>query len=162
MERLCVVIAMQANLTAQISEKIEEATDGSKLVSAMDAILLQPENLAWTQQILPGHVGVHPSNRDGLGLSSSPASSSATTLQLTPEPSSSIIRRPSWNLRSLSSEVHSLIDDILGVGFSHNEVRGIALELLPGDQSCGVFNKLMLNIDRYVLKMFAESQEFIK
>lgn len=100
-------------LRTQIAKQMEEARDGSRLVSSMQGILqmLKSHNLAWDQVIVPAQVGVHSSNRDGLGLS--------------------------------SSEVRSLIDDVLAVGFSKSEVKGIALELVPGDQTCKMFNKAL-------------------
>lgn len=79
---------------------LECKRDGGKLVSSVSAIieLLQKHQLAWKQRIHASQVGVHPHNRDGVGVS--------------------------------VSETHSLIQDVLGVGFSKEEAsRSVCIEI---------------------------------
>ena len=44
--------------------------DGVGLVAVVDQVLaeLESQGMAWTQRIRPQQVGVHPCNRDGLGV----------------------------------------------------------------------------------------------
>ena len=86
-------MAISQKVKVEIAKLINDAKSGNKLVSSVAAIidLLEKHHLAWRQRIHSSQVGVHPHNRDGVGVS--------------------------------VSETHSLIDDILAVGFSKEPYR---------------------------------------
>ena len=104
-------MAMSSDLQTEIGRLIAQSRDHGKLSSAAEQItkVLLQHGLAYKQKIQPWHVGIHPQNRDGLGVS--------------------------------SNEVHSLISDILQVGFSWEEAsRSICVEVDPSDQKMKEFN----------------------
>ena len=104
-------MAISSEVKAEIASHIHDAKSGNKLVSSVTAVLdlLEKSQLAYRQKIHASQVGVHPHNRDGLGVS--------------------------------VSEVHSLIDDILAVGFSKEEAgKSICLEVDATDTQIRGFN----------------------
>ena len=86
-------MAISQEVKVEIGKLISDAKSGNKLVSSVAAIIeiLEKHQVAWRQRIHASQVGVHPHNRDGVGVS--------------------------------VSETHSLIDDILAVGFSKEPYR---------------------------------------
>ena len=104
-------MAITNEVKAEIMKHINDAKSGNKLVSSVAAVVdvLEKNNLAYRQRIHSSQVGVHPHNRDGVGVS--------------------------------VSEVHSLIDDILAVGFSKEEAgKSICLEVDATDTQIRGFN----------------------
>ena len=104
-------MAITNEVKAEIMKHIIDAKSGNKLVSSVAAVVdvLEKNNLAYRQRIHSSQVGVHPHNRDGVGVS--------------------------------VSEVHSLIDDILAVGFSKEEAgKSICLEVDATDTQIRGFN----------------------
>ena len=64
-------MAISQKVKVEIAKLINDAKSGNKLVSSVAAIidLLEKHQLAWRQRIHASQVGVHPHNRDGVGVS---------------------------------------------------------------------------------------------
>lgn len=63
-------MALPAVVSQQIQCLLEQASEGTKLVQAVQACMdcLKEHGLVWHQRVLPHHIGVHCLNRDGMGL----------------------------------------------------------------------------------------------
>lgn len=63
-------MALPVAVSQQIQRLLDQASEGTKLVQAVQACMhcLKEHGLVWQQRVLPRHIGVHNLNRDGLGL----------------------------------------------------------------------------------------------
>ncbi|CAJ1395624.1 unnamed protein product [Effrenium voratum] len=106
-------MVLSADLRHAVQAKLKDAADGDRLVKAVDDIMsmLRTEGHVCTQRLPPQQVGVHPCNRDGLGLS--------------------------------SADVHSLLDEIIDVGFVASRVHAVAVEI--ADDSVRKWNEELVH-----------------
>ncbi|CAJ1382303.1 unnamed protein product [Effrenium voratum] len=106
-------MVLSADLRHAVQAKLKDAADGDRLVKAVDDIMsmLRTEGHVCTQRLPPQQVGVHPCNRDGLGLS--------------------------------SADVHSLLDEIIDVGFVASRVHAVAVEI--ADDSVRMWNEELVH-----------------
>ena len=101
-------ISTGMSLTPELCTKIEgllaEASGGS-LVKSMERVykLLKDAGLMYTQKVSSMFIGVHPANRDGVGVS--------------------------------ARHVHDLLADLVSLGWSSAEFRGMCVELAESERA---------------------------
>ncbi|CAE7330223.1 unnamed protein product [Symbiodinium sp. CCMP2592] len=95
-------------LTPELADKIEKvlaAATGGALVRSMERCysMLMEAGLLYHQKVHSSFIGVHPSNRDGCGVS--------------------------------AKHVHELLADLVGLGWSTSEFRGLCVEVSDSERS---------------------------
>ncbi|CAE7793648.1 unnamed protein product [Symbiodinium sp. CCMP2456] len=95
-------------LTPELASKIEKllaAATGGALVRSMEQCysMLMEAGLLYQQKVHSNFIGVHPSNRDGCGVS--------------------------------AKHVHELLADLVGLGWSSSEFRGLCVEVSESERS---------------------------
>ena len=97
-------MSLTPELCAQIEGLLAEASGGA-LVKSMERVykLLQNAGLMYSQKVSSMFIGVHPANRDGVGVS--------------------------------ARHVHDLLADLVSLGWSDSEFRGICVELAESERA---------------------------
>ncbi|CAE7242174.1 unnamed protein product [Symbiodinium sp. CCMP2592] len=100
--------SFQMALTTELATKVEKllvAASGGSLVRSMEQVygLLAEHGLLYQQKVVSSFIGVHPSNRDGCGVS--------------------------------AKHVHELLADLVHLGWSPAEFRGLCVEVSEKERS---------------------------
>ena len=98
------IMSIPADVDARVTNLLQSSASGDKLVKTVQEVMhiLRESNLVTTMRLEPGSVGVHPKNRDGLGLN--------------------------------STDVHTLLANLLEVGFVGERVHAVAIEPASRDE----------------------------
>lgn len=97
-------------MKAELETTVKEAGKGGVMVGLQRIMAkLQSLGLVRTQRIEPVHIGCHPDNRDGFGVS--------------------------------PQQVHTLLDDIVSVGFDVREPNPICCDINTADDAVFKFNQ---------------------